>query len=207
MATKNRRVAAYLPLNVDKAFIDFKIKRGLATEEKPNQSDSQALIDLLSEFLGVGHSVAYLSESDVLERLTSLEKEVAHLRVKVDENQRIARGVKDEVISELQSELPVSNPGQMSLLEQSEVLASGSGQSAKREEGHFIPTPESIPQDLLNGLSAVALGERMGADRKTIPKHRDKGCEHFQEWSRERDPDGIPWSYRERKYYPVTKGL
>lgn len=59
MATKNRRVAAYLPPQIDKAFVEFKIKRGLATEESPRQNDSQALVDFLSEFLGVAHQVEH----------------------------------------------------------------------------------------------------------------------------------------------------
>lgn len=59
MATKNRRVAAYLPPQVDKAFVEFKIKRGLATDESSNQNDSQALVELLSEFLGVTHQVEH----------------------------------------------------------------------------------------------------------------------------------------------------
>jgi DNA-binding transcriptional regulator YiaG len=59
MATKNRRVAAYLPPHVYQAFVDFKIQNGLATEENPAQNDSQALIQLLSEFLGVTHEVAH----------------------------------------------------------------------------------------------------------------------------------------------------
>lgn len=193
MATKNRRVAAYLPLEVDKAFIEFKIERGLATEESPNRSDSQALIQLMSEFLGVGHSVAYSSESDVLQRLSGLEKEVAHLKTQVDENQRITKGMKDEVISELTSELPSSVPDQMNLLET---------QSA--DQG-FTPSVDSVPQDLLDGLSAVNLSKRFKADRGTLTKYRRMGEKHFLVWSQDKDPDGLAWEFRDSKYYPVTE--
>ena len=60
MATSNRRVAAYLPPEIDEAFIAFKIQRELATEEEPNQNDSQGLIQILSEFLGVSRGTEYL---------------------------------------------------------------------------------------------------------------------------------------------------
>lgn len=61
MGTKNRRVAAYLPQAVNEAFVQFKIERGLATRQKPNRNDSQALVQLLSEFLKVAHQVEYSS--------------------------------------------------------------------------------------------------------------------------------------------------
>lgn len=59
MATDNRRVAAYFPPEVDKAFKEFKIQNGFATEDNPSQNDSKALIHILSEFLKVEHSVAH----------------------------------------------------------------------------------------------------------------------------------------------------
>lgn len=80
MATKNRRVAAYLPPEVDKAFVDFKIKHGLATEESPHQNDSQALIQLLSDLLGVAHEVdrpvSHQLDIEVAIQLESLKAEL-----------------------------------------------------------------------------------------------------------------------------------
>lgn len=80
MSTKNRRVAAYLPPEVDKAFIDFKIEHGLATQNSPNQNDSQALIQLLSEFLGVSqnvtHLVSHVSGNEWIAQLSDLREEL-----------------------------------------------------------------------------------------------------------------------------------
>ena len=191
MATKNRRVAAYLPLEVDKAFIEFKIERGLATEESPNRSDSQALIQLMSEFLGVGHSVAYSSESDVLERLSRLEDEVAHLRAQVNDVAAARVDVKGELLSELRSELVNATPGQLSILD---------------EPSHMVDEPNQplkLPDKLLKGLSARALERRWPVSRRTIGAHKETSREEFLQWSAEQDPEGIGWEYRGTRYYPV----
>lgn len=80
MATKNRRVAAYLPPEIDRAFFEFKVRHGLATEDSPNQNDSQALIQLLSEFLGVTHKVAhqvtYQLNGDFFAEIVALRSEM-----------------------------------------------------------------------------------------------------------------------------------
>lgn len=80
MATSNRRVAAYLPPEIDEAFIAFKIQHGLATESEPNQNDSQGLIQVLSEFLGVsrdlGYSVSYSVDAVTQDQLDSLRSEL-----------------------------------------------------------------------------------------------------------------------------------
>jgi hypothetical protein len=99
MATKNRRVAAYLPPEIDRAFVEFKVRHGLATEDSPNQNDSQALIQLLSEFLGATHQVnppvshqpdiklisrIELLETELVARMDELSSELLTLKHKVD---------------------------------------------------------------------------------------------------------------------------
>lgn len=80
MATNNRRVAAYLPPEIDEAFTAFKIQRGLSTEDEPNQNDSQGLIQILSEFLEVsresGYSVSYPVNAVTQDQLDSLRSEL-----------------------------------------------------------------------------------------------------------------------------------
>ena len=88
MGTDNRRVAAYLPVLVDQKFIEFKLERGLASQDKPNANDSKALIAILQEYFGVSQEVAYpvahkvdLSENEqfqeLRERFDLLEWELA----------------------------------------------------------------------------------------------------------------------------------
>ena len=59
MATSNRRVAAYLPNEIDEAFKAFKIKNRFSSEDEPNSNDSKALIEIIRQFLDVEHRVAH----------------------------------------------------------------------------------------------------------------------------------------------------
>ncbi len=53
---------------------------------------------------------------------------------------------------------------------------------------------ESFPQ-FPNPLSQSALARRLGISDKAIQKQREKGKESFAQWSRERDPDHITWTW------------
>jgi len=45
-------------------------------------------------------------------------------------------------------------------------------------------------------LTQSALAKRLGCSDKAIEKHRKQGSkENFAAWSRDRDPDGIPWTW------------
>ena len=59
MATSNRRVAAYLPTEIDEAFKAFKIKSGFSSEDEPNSNDSKALIEIIRQFLDIEYQVAH----------------------------------------------------------------------------------------------------------------------------------------------------
>lgn len=59
MATSNRRVAAYLPTEIDEAFKAYKIKNGFSTEDDPTSNDSKALIEIVRQFLDVEYQVTH----------------------------------------------------------------------------------------------------------------------------------------------------
>ena len=71
MATKNRRVATYLPPDVDEKFKEYK-------EQNSIDGDSEALINILRDYLGVTHQepeVSYLLLPNLLKRVEALESE------------------------------------------------------------------------------------------------------------------------------------
>lgn len=68
MATKNTRVAAYLPPDIEQAFKVFKAERGLG--------ESKALIAILAEYFGVNQEVVHPSSLDLIKRIEALEAEV-----------------------------------------------------------------------------------------------------------------------------------
>jgi hypothetical protein len=204
MPTANRRVAAYLPKEIDDRFSAFKSDRGI-------EGDSQALITILSEFLGVSqkvtHSVDYLSSFATKDELTELNLKVAHLVEQVQNfDQRLdqvvskaASELKDELLGELPKQKSEASPGQLDLLNENRTY----------QESESSPSPVHIrsdtSSDLLAGLSGRAIEkrfkEKQPISRHAIESHRDKP--DFSAWSAEHDPEGIAWEYRDRKYYPV----
>ncbi len=56
---------------------------------------------------------------------------------------------------------------------------------------------------LTSGLSQRKLGERLGVSHTIVGKSKDKGATPLAEWSKEKDPDGLAWEFREGKYYPI----
>lgn len=56
------------------------------------------------------------------------------------------------------------------------------------------PEAESL-QQFPNPLSQSTLARRLGISDKAIQKQRGKGKESFAQWSRERDPDNITWTW------------
>lgn len=87
MATSNRRVAAYFPEEVDKAFKDFKIKNGFATEDDPTSNDSKALIEIVRQFLNIEYQVAHsgslpdnvVTQEQLLELRNEFESKLSEL--------------------------------------------------------------------------------------------------------------------------------
>jgi len=198
MATDNRRVAAYLPSEIDDRFKAFKIERGLATEDEPNSNDSKALIQILSEYFGVSqsaHSVAhYVTIEQFNDLSTKVEKLYGLLQQSDDRIEEIASGIKSELLSELKDNLPISTrPGQLSILQPEQ----------EKESVQNKVSQSSLPSELLEGLSAVKLGKRLGSDRKKLSKI--KADKDFTEFCRSKDPNGIGWEYREdkKKFFPV----
>ena len=70
MATQNRRIAAYLPPEIDQKLKAFKIEAGLATKRNPTKNDSQALITILTQFFGLDHEAPYASATELRQQLS-----------------------------------------------------------------------------------------------------------------------------------------
>jgi hypothetical protein len=55
------------------------------------------------------------------------------------------------------------------------------------------------------GLSARGLANHLGVAHPTIGRKKKKGADMFAAWSKELDPDGLAWEFREDKYYSLPK--
>ena len=85
MATQNRRIAAYLPSEIDQKLKAFKIEAGLATKSNPTKNDSQALIAILTQFFGLNHELSYSSTAELRQQLTDLETRLERLSTALTE--------------------------------------------------------------------------------------------------------------------------
>lgn len=203
MGTDYQRVATYLPPEIEACFNAFKIEHGLATEDNLRANDSKALIQILSEYFEVTHyearQVTHLQDYATVKQLEALECRVNELfELLRQSDSRISNAV-SEVKSELKSELlreSKDHSGQLDLLQTSSLQASSS-------DAQLSNSLSRLPSELLNGMSARKLSERLSIDRKKIAQQ--KQLPGFAELCRDKDPDGIGWEYREgdKKYYPV----
>jgi hypothetical protein len=180
MPTKNRRIATYLPQEIDAAFKAFKSDRNI-------EGDSQALITILSEFLGVSQQVAY--QGSLL--ATDLEKRVEALEA------RIAQ-IKNELRDELLSELPLKSEGINALAGQLNLLA-----DELEGEQIELPVVDANDESISGGLTGSELAKRIGVDRSTIGKWKRAGT--LAKNTATRLPDKAPWRYDEtKKLYFLT---
>lgn len=217
MTTQNRRIAAYLPPEIDQKLKAFKIDAGLATKRNPNKNDSQALISILSQFFGLNHEAPYASAAELRQNLADLEakldrlssalsEKIAHLETDLAALKQPRLDIKEIELTKPKAESAAafsSVPGQLHLLDS--IPAQSGGNIEPIEVRETLLQASVIPNKLLKGLSAAQLANRFPVSRTTIEVHRKKGKEHFRQWSADQDPDGIPWQYRRRQYFPVVQ--
>lgn len=190
MSTKKRRIATYIPTEIEDKFQAFKRERGVG--------DSQALILILTEFLGVSQEVAYLSESLEMiknELLSELKSEL------VKETEKLEAEL-NKRIGELKSEL-LSKP----LLE----VDIKSADKPFDQQELSIPVVEASDSNGVSekGLTGTELSRRLSYDNSNLGKKAKQSTkEEFAKWSQERDPEAIGWELRkDKRYYPLPASL
>jgi hypothetical protein len=213
MPTENRRVATYLPKELDECLLAFKQDRGL-------NGDSPALIAILSEFFGVSQKVAHqveplVNKQEFEDRLLQLRSELlgelsSELKVIRDNveakflslESRVGsvQQVKDELLSELKSKLPKEDevPGQLQLIpDQSQVSSELLSESSNELENPSVD---------LKPLSGALLSERFGIHAYSVNNKKNlykSNPEKFIEWTKRKDPDGIAWEPRGKLFHPM----
>jgi hypothetical protein len=201
MSTKNRRVATYLPNELSGKFEVFKSERGIT-------GDSQALVLILSEFLGVSHQ-SEVNSTDLEEKLSVLKSELkSELLVELTK------------IIESQIDKPLSESLRSSLIDKIGDVKNDSGSQSntsgiqldfiklgEEKEDTAIETeaangnsqPDIEQVDLLPLESAITLqtnvlAERLGVNRTAISTKKKIALEQdFYSWLKQKDPDGISW--------------
>lgn len=209
MPTENRRVAAYLPKNIDDRLEAFKAERGL-------KGDSPALIAILSEFLGVSQEVAYQSDPSIQlqqieqlkgELLSELQSKLFEFRSEVEQRlqnleEKVNLTPSAKVELELLSELDEESLGQQEVPGQLKLIPVDEEGTFTNQADELLSDLESESQDdapqKIQPLSESALAKRLGVTINALRqvKTKDKKVAgSFARWSRSKDDDGIAWEY------------
>jgi hypothetical protein len=200
MPTENRRVAAYLPKELDDRFKSFIAERGL-------KGESPALIAILSEFLGVSQEVAHQSSSE----FQALSLRMDGIDSSLQENSKLLSELLDRITKIESMSAPVSQPlvsvpvaetipGQMDLLAEISpvVPISVSSDSLSDSKSELLA---------LKPLNGAQLAKRFCVDRGTPnTKKRELDSLAFRAWSKSKDPDDIEWNYDEasKRFVPIS---
>ncbi len=225
MPTENRRVATYLPKELDDRLKAFIVERNL-------KGDSPALIVILSEYFQVDTLVAQKVDYSGFVRIEQFEE----LAAKVSElSERIEQG---SSVNGLLNRLPdkmrqmaerlervetfsilapsaepgfapkavESVPGQMDLLSSSTDKLRDDVIDETQAEKLSEPLGESKSE--LKPSNGAELARRFGLTSKAVSNLRTKyqdQLERLTEYTRKKDPDGIAWQYNcsDKLYHPV----
>jgi hypothetical protein len=149
-------------------------------------ADSETDIDIASNALAISHLSDRLQkmESDI----NSIAILLSDLSVRLSDLEGVGDvGYATNRIAELEAldDIELSSEATAERLDQDDI-------SVDREA---TAEPESPPQPP-DPLSQSALAKRLGCSDKAIEKHRKQGDkENFAAWSRDRDPDGLAWTW------------
>jgi hypothetical protein len=182
MSTKKRRIATYIPTEIEDKFQEFKKEREVG--------DSQALILILTEFLGVSQQVAYSSSSlEIIknELLIELKSELLKESEKLDVrlNEKIGE-LKSELLSKSSKELKTKDTAEEKILVVEEDLK-----------------PIQLSTNLLldnEGITVDELSERLSCTTGAIKKEKDRYKDNLQKfinWSKKKDYESCGWLFRE----------
>jgi hypothetical protein len=178
MSTKKRRIATYIPTEIEDKFQAFKKEREVG--------DSQALILILTEFLGVSQQVAYSSnslENVKNELLIELRGEL--LKEFMGFEQRFSE-LKSELLSESPEFLITKDVSDKEILVVEEDLK-----------------PIQLSTNLLvdnEGITINELSERLSCTTGDVKKERSRhknDPQKFINWSKKKDYESCGWLFRE----------
>lgn len=189
MSTKKRRIATYIPTEIEDKFQAFKKEREVG--------DSQALILILTEFLGVSQKVAFSDDSLVeikSELLFELKSELLKEAEKLENNLNSKIGeLKSELLNKLLTDVELEIVDKPFDRQELSIPVIEATNSINHEEG----------------LKGIELAKRLGCDNSNLARNAKKFTkEKFTDWSSQKDPEGIAWEFREnKKYYPLPASL
>lgn len=171
MTTEHPKVTIYVPKEILNALDKWKAEGEI-------ESRSAAVVAILADYLGVPHQVQQQGNAPTVPSgvLSTVLAELAKLsdRVVVLEQQM--------AVSAAPQEVPSPETPSTALSEEVTTANAVPGEAPST-------VPASVP------LTQMAMAKRLGVSDKAVEKHRKQGKENFAEWSRDRDPDSVRWTW------------
>ena len=184
MASEHPKITSYIPKDILEALDKWR-------EEQELDSRNAAIVAILADYLGVQYPVRLLDTAPLSIHLHTVLDELARLSQRMDAMED-ARGT---VPQEVQSTVPVAPPAASSTVSV-EVLGAAPIERTVPTGKEQGTAPSTVFPSQAAPLTQMALAKRLGCSDKAIEKHRKQGSkENFAAWSRDRDPDGIPWTW------------
>ncbi len=197
MATEHPKVTAYIPQPILHALDSWKSQNDI-------ESRSAAIVAILADYLAVAYPVGQTSTAPttlgnlpgtVLAELAKIEKRVTILEQQILSSSAVSVA--------LPSTLLILDTESMNT---ADLESTGTVDEALSTVPNTVPLESTRPVDealstVLNTvpmapLSQAALAKRLGCSDKAIEKHRKQDSkESFADWSCERDPDNIAWTW------------
>jgi hypothetical protein len=218
MGTKNPRIAAYVPESIYSKFQVFKDDRKIG--------DSQALVQILSEYFGVTHLVSRDESLQTLERIARLEESLSHMRsdllselkesvLKELDPQSIMFAispsrVEPEVV-QIQPEVVDVAPEVVDVVQISDLpqdtqqaLVDSSEDLSIAEDGSSSKGLSPVDDIDKIFLTGGQLRRRLKAADSTMSNKRNSPSDVFASWSAKLDPDGLSWVLNsDGKFSPI----
>lgn len=181
MASEHPKITSYIPKDLLEALDKWR-------EEQELESRNAAIVAILADYLGVQYPVRLPDTAPLSLHLHTVMDELARLSQRMDALENSISTAPQEVQSTVLASPPISS-STVSI----EVLST-------------VPIERGVPPGEVQGeasstvppapLTQSALAKRLGCSDKAIEKHRKGGSkEEFAAWSRDRDPDGITWTW------------
>lgn len=181
MASEHPKITSYIPRDILEALEKWR-------EEHEVDSRNAAIVAILADYLGVQHPIRLPDTAPLSIQLHTVLDEVARLSQRMDAWEDLISTAFQEVLSTALEEPPESSSA-VSL----EVVSTVPPERAVPTGSAQNEAPRTVPPA---PLTQSALAKRLGCSDKAIEKHRKQGSkENFAAWSRERDPDGIAWTW------------
>jgi hypothetical protein len=179
MASEHPKITSYIPRDILEALDKWR-------EEHELDSRNAAIVAILADYLGVQYPVRLSDTAPLSIHLHTVLDELARLSQRMDALEDSIGTVPQEVISTAL----VSPPSSSSTVEVPSTVSLERAVSTGEAQDEASSTVPLAP------LTQMALAKRLGCSDKAIEKHRKGGSkENFAIWSRDRDPDGIAWTW------------